>query len=277
MKKAFLILCGLCLFGCERPQQEIPSTATEQVRVLEPWFVIPEVERPRQLRVYLPPGYENNEQRYPVIYMHDAQNLFDNATAYAGEWAVDETLNRLAMSDNLHVIVVGIDNGGDFRMNELSPWTNLEFGEAQGEAYLTFITEVVKPYIDNRFRTKSEARNTAIIGSSMGGLMSHYAALAKPDVFGKAGILSPSYWYSGDVFGYTSTVEIPSTSKFFVSVGGLEGTSMAPDVERMQGLLRSRGMAAENLFTRVVEDGEHNEAFWTVEFEHAVKWLFNEE
>src|SRR6185369_7256568 len=107
-----------------------------------------------------------SERRYPVIYMHDGQNLFDDATSYAGEWGVDETLNELARSHGFEAIVVGIDNGQDRRMTELNPWDNPRFGKAEGAAYMSFIVDVVKPYVDARYRTRSDAQSTAIIGSS---------------------------------------------------------------------------------------------------------------
>jgi predicted alpha/beta superfamily hydrolase len=87
------------------------------------------------VRIYLPPGYEQGTRRYPVLYMHDGQNLFDDATAYAGEWGIDETLNELAKSRGLELIVVGIDNGGAERIHELNAWDNPQFGKGEGEQY----------------------------------------------------------------------------------------------------------------------------------------------
>ena len=108
------------------------STATAGVSILTPQLLIPGLNRQRTLRLYLPPGYATSTKRYPVLYMHDGQNLFDAATAYAGEWGVDETLDALAKSQGLELIVVGIDNGGVNRMTELNAWDNTRFGKGEG-------------------------------------------------------------------------------------------------------------------------------------------------
>jgi len=185
----------VCLFmlGISIEAGAVVSTAQPEVSLLKDQLEIPGLNRKRQIRIYVPPGYATSGKRYPVLYMHDGQNLFDVATAYKLEWNVDETLNALAKSDNLEIIVVGIDNGQDKRMTELNAWDNTQFGKQEGKQYIEFIVNVLKPLIDQRFRTKSDRSNTAIMGSSMGGLITHYAINQYPDVFGKAGIFSPSY------------------------------------------------------------------------------------
>ncbi len=159
-------------------------------------FIIPQLNRERRIWMYLPPDYEVSNEAYPVVYMHDAQNLFDETTSYSGEWSVDETLDRLFKDKNLKLIVVGIDNGGEKRLDEYSPWKNEKYGGGEGDAYLDFVVNTLKPYIDNNFNTLKDKTNTAIIGSSMGGLISHYAALKYPEVFGKIGVYSPAFWFS---------------------------------------------------------------------------------
>lgn len=200
--KAMLLVLGLVLSlrggfasGAESPAPTVKaSSAQANVSLLPELLQIPGLNRQRQIRVYVPPGYANSQRRYPVLYMHDGQNLFDAATAYAGEWRVDETLNALSESGQLELIVVGIDNGQEKRMTELNPWSHPRFGVAQGREYMEFVVEVVKPLIDRRYRTKADRANTAIMGSSMGGLISHYAINQYPEVFSKAGIFSPAYW-----------------------------------------------------------------------------------
>ena len=164
------VLAGFCLavVTCGKEAPRAPSSATNVV-VLEHEFSIPELNRPRKLRVYLPPDYATSERRYPVLYMHDAQNLFDDATSYAGEWGVDETLNELFDKQGFALIVVGVDNGGEKRMNELSPWPNQDFGAAEGRQYMDFLVDDVKAYVDEHYRTLPDQEHTAIMGSSMGG------------------------------------------------------------------------------------------------------------
>ena len=227
----------------------------------------------RTLRIYLPPGYDDSQQRYPVMYMHDAQNLFDESTAYAGEWQVDESLDKLA-SQGLKLIVVGIDHGEQQRLLELSPWTNARFGQARGEDYADFIVNSVKPWVDAEFRTLAGREHTGVMGSSMGGLMSHYLLLNYPQTFSKAGIFSPSYWYSDDVKAFTLSHLPKQDSRLFMLVGGMEGDTMQGDMLAMYQQLLAYGQSPLQIRAVVQADAQHNEAFWRGYFPQAVRWLF---
>ena len=269
------LFCLIIAFAfCKHANAEtLASTAAPNVDILDA-MAMPGLNRQRIVRIYLPPGYEKNERRYPVLYMHDGQNLFDNATAYAGEWGVDETLNELAKSQGLEVIVVGVDNGQEKRLNELSPWTNKRFGKAEGRVYVNFMVNVLKPYIDKYYRTLADRGNTAIMGSSMGGFISHYAVHQYSDVFGMAGIFSPSYWYSSEVFKHTRKNPAPALARIYLMMGGKEGPEAIDGVKQMTALLQAQKHPAENLHSEVVPGGEHNEQFWRSEFPKAVSWLF---
>ena len=251
-----------------------PSTAQPNVHVLPTPFVIPGLNRERTVRIYLPPGYETSRQRYPVLYMHDGQNLFDDATAYAGEWGVDEALNTLATSRGLKLIVVGIDNGGADRIHELNAWDNAEFGKGEGSAYMAFVVGVLKPWVDQHYRTRTDRRHTAIMGSSMGGLISSYAISRYPEVFGAAGIFSPAYWLAPQVFADAKSHPPPRGQRIYFYAGGSEDETMVPDMKRMVALLKGTGLPAHNLEVRVNPVGRHNEAAWRAEFPRAVEWLF---
>lgn len=267
------LLAGLCLPVTLDAQQR-PASAQPNVHILEKALTIPGLDRERTLRIYLPPGYEEGKKRYPVLYMHDAQNLFDAATSYAGEWGVDEHLNDLAASDGLELIVVGIDNGQEHRNTELSPWENSRLGQPEGGAYTRFIVEVVKPYIDQKYRTKPGRKHTAIMGSSLGGLISHYAIYTYPRVFSKAGIFSPSYWVSEKVFSYTEENPVPKNTRLYLLVGKKEGPGMYENMEKMHAFIKEKGHPEANVYGETDPEGEHNEAFWRGEFANAVKWLF---
>ena len=257
------------------PPAARPSTAGPGVHVLPQRLAMPGLGRERTLRLYLPPSYESAPaRRYPVIYMHDAQNLFDDATSFAGEWGVDETLDEFARTRGFEAIVVGIDNGGEERLHELSPWTNPKYGPAQGEQYMAFIVDTVKPFVDARYRTQPGRESTAIAGSSMGGLISHYALLRYPQVFGKAAIFSPSYWYSGEVYAQTKAHPWPAGTRAYFYIGGREGDESVPDVERMLPLLATPDRAARDITFRIEPEAEHNERAWRAEFPRAVAWLF---
>jgi predicted alpha/beta superfamily hydrolase len=252
-----------------------PSSAQPNVHVLPAPFVIPGLNRERTVRIYLPPGYDGSRRRYAVLYMHDGQNLFDDATAYAGEWGVDESLNALAKSRGLRLIVVGIDNGGTERMHELNAWDNPQFGKGEGAEYTAFVVDVLKPWVDAHYRTRPDRRHTAIMGSSMGGLISSYAISRYPNVFGAAGIFSPAYWVAPPLFDYAAAQPPPPTARLYFYAGGSESDTMIPDMKRMVALLRRAGLPDRNLEVQVDPVARHNEAAWRAQFPRAVAWLFS--
>jgi predicted alpha/beta superfamily hydrolase len=250
------------------------STAAENVEIVDEAFYIPQLDRTRRIWIYLPPDYHTSELNYPVLYMHDGQNLFDAQTSFAGEWEVDETLNELS-GQGVHVpIVVGIDNGGGYRIDEYTPWTNPQYGGGEGEQYMAFITETLKPFIDENYRTLTERENTGIMGSSLGGLISHFGALQYQDVFGKAGIFSPSYWFSDSLWSFTTDAGKQSGIRFYLMCGGMEGENTVPDMMNMADTLRKIGFSDDEVTTKVVPQGQHNENLWRQEFEEAYLWLF---
>ncbi len=252
---------------------EMPSTAQPNVVVLDQKFAMPGLNRERGLRLYLPPDYADRpDRRYPVIYMHDAQNLFDDKTSFAGEWGVDETLNDLAKSSGFEAIVVGIDNS-DKRKSELNPYPGPKLTEAEGPDYMRFVVEVVKPYIDQTYRTLPDRDHTAIIGSSLGGLISHYALQAYPQVFSKYGLFSPSYWASPELVARAERQELPADTRLYLYCGGKEGDSMEPDARAMAATLARQG-PADAVTLHVAPDAQHNEKAWRPEFRTAVIWLF---
>jgi predicted alpha/beta superfamily hydrolase len=267
----FSLLLGSSAAHAAEPK---PSTAQPNVHVLPTPFVIPGLERARTVRLYLPPGYEHSRRRYPVLYMHDGQNLFDAATSYAGEWGVDETLNALAKSRDLKLIVVGIDHGGTARMRELNPWDNAEFGQGEGEQYMAFVVKVVKPWVDEHYRTLPGRRHTAIMGSSMGALISSFAISRYPEVFGAAGLFSPAYWAGQQVFDVTAAHPPPPDTRVYLYAGGSEDEWMVPHAKRMAAALERAGLPARNLVVSIDPVGRHNEAAWRAEFPRAVSWLF---
>jgi len=252
------------------------STAQKNVIILSNDFEIPQLNRHRRIWIYLPPNYKVTSESYPVLYMHDGQNLFDESTSYAGEWEVDETLNELFKEKNLSIIVIGIDNGETNRLGEYSPWKHPTYGGGEGDAYLEFIVKNLKPYIDSHYRTLIDKDNTAMMGSSMGGLISHYAGLKYPNVFGKIGVFSPSFWFSSNSFEYASVNSNIKNSKMYFLVGGKEGPTVVADVEKMIATMSSNGFEIDNIYKKIVPQGEHNEDFWKLEFKEAIDWLYLE-
>lgn len=260
-----------------RGDHEQLSKASPNVRVIDSLFTIPGLDRPRRIRIYLPPGYDSSGEGYPVVYFHDGQNVFDVKTAYAGEWRVDEILDSLATSEHpLRLIAVAIDNGGEFRMKEYSPWVHPYYGGGEGDAYLDFVAEVVKPWIDEHFTTLPDPAHTAMVGSSMGGLITHAMALRHPGVFGRLGIFSPSYWFSVQVYRDTEAQQLMGIHRLYLMTGGLEGENMVKGTRDMADLLMDQGMEGDQLAMRIVVDGEHKEWFWARELPEVLRWLFAE-
>lgn len=250
------------------------STAAENVFVMDEDFYMPQLGRTRRIWLYLPPGYEASDAYYPVLYMHDGQNLFDEITAFAGEWEVDETLNKLAQQGYQVPIVVGIDNGGVYRIDELTPWYNVEYDAGgQGDEYIDFIVEDLKPYIDENYRTLSDSDNTGLMGSSLGGLISWYGALKYPEVFSKSGIFSPAYWINSDsIWNFLDEATYTGNSRFYQNIGENEGATNIHFMNRMEDSLRQIGF--EEVISKVIENGAHNEQTWRDDFATAYLWLF---
>lgn len=277
MKCYFTIILALLLTGSSVfSQNEKKSTAASNVSLLKKEFVIPNLNGiSHKVWIYLPPNYDKTSKKYPVIYMHDAQNLFDEATSYAGEWQVDETLNKLYEKTGKGFIVVGIENGGEERINEYTPWKNEKYGGGKGVIYLDFIVNKLKPYIDKNYRTKKQQKYTSLIGSSLGGLISYYGGLQYPKTFGKIGALSTSFWFSEKVKNFTKENGNLKNVKLFLLVGGKEGDDTDKDTLKMEKLLLQTGFKPANLKTKINPEGEHNEAFWRSEFLEVVIWLYH--
>jgi predicted alpha/beta superfamily hydrolase len=248
-------------------------TVVGTVKVWEE-FESPELGNRRDIFVYLPPSYGKGEKRYPVIYMHDGQNLFDQATSFGEAWGVDHTLEEAA-GEGLEAIVVGIPNMGSERLNEYSPWREERHNAGgKGDLYLDFLVNTLKPVIDRDFRTRPERKSTGIAGSSMGGLISLYAFFRHPDVFGFAGVMSAALWF-GDrkIFEYVEQApHIPG--KIYLDVGTQEGEEELNDVRRLKEILAAKGyrMGRELLFF-VEMGGAHNEAAWARRLRRELRFL----
>jgi predicted alpha/beta superfamily hydrolase len=223
----------------------------------------PQLGNRRDILVYLPPSYNRSQRRYPVIYMHDGQNLFDRATSFGEEWEVDQTLEA-ASRDGLEAIVVGIPNLGEERLNEYSPWVDRKHRQGgKGNAYLEFIVHTLKPIVDRDFRTMPGRDSTGIAGSSMGGLISLYAFFRHPQTFGFAGVMSPALWFAGhSIFPFIK--ERPFVpGRLYLDVGTSEGSEELHDVRRLKELLSQKGYRTGRDLLYVVEmGGQHNERAW---------------
>jgi predicted alpha/beta superfamily hydrolase len=253
------------------------STALPNVKVISNSFLMPQLNAYRKVWIYLPNDYTTNTSKtYPVIYMHDGQNCFDKLTSFAGEWGVDETLSAKQNNGDFGCIVVAIDNGGSSRINEYSPFVNKQYGGGKGNQYLAFIVNTLKPFVDSAYRTKSDKANTGIMGSSMGGIITTYAALKYPNTFGKMGVFSPAYWFTDSLFAYALEQAKSEGQKFYFVCGQNEAGNMVFWQDSMNRLLQKKGYTNNVALKNIIKpNGSHSESFWNAEFGNCYDWLFN--
>lgn len=250
-------------------------TAGKNVHIIDTAFLIPQLNRTRRIWVYLPDGYGTSTKRYPVLYMHDGQNVFDDATSFAGEWGADECLDTMKQK----CIIVAIDNGGNKRLNEYCPYdfsltgiaANYPSNKGEGNEYVDFIVKTLKPFIDKKYRTFTDKNHTFICGSSMGGLISMYAVLKYPDVFGGAGVFSPAFWVAPKIFDDIKTKGEKVNSKIYFYCGSQESEHMEPDMMRVYDEMKK--VSKSKLKTVVNPEGKHNEPTWRKEFPKFYSWL----
>jgi predicted alpha/beta superfamily hydrolase len=267
------------------PPAPRPHTATASVSVLSDDFPVPQLGRTRRVWIYLPPGYAASGTRHPVLYLQDGQNVFDAATSYAGEWGVDEALDSLDRVGG-GAIVVAVDNGGASRMNEYMPWPSAigHYGGGEGAQYVDFLVGTLKPYVDAHYRTLPDRVHTGIGGSSLGGLIALYAALAHPDVFGRVLAFSTPFFLNPRLFELARELRPRRpASRFYFDTGLAEGATdrdlpdhaMARSLEAMVDTLAAAGIdTAADVRALLPPDGEHAEWFWRREFPAAYRWLF---
>ena len=173
------------------------------------------------------------------------------------------------------MIVVGIDRGAHERIDEYSPWKLKDYPSKQeGDAYLKFIRHILKPYIDQNYRTLSDRTNTGIMGSSLGGLISYYGVLQYADTFGKAGIFSPSFEVADISLDFIKDHSHLNKTRMYFMAGDKESKDMTRNMLATIQAMNEAGFPKKNIKSKVVEQGEHNENLWREEFPAAIEWLF---
>ncbi len=245
-------------------------------KVTVPNFWSPQLGNSRSLVVYLPPSYhENPLKRYPVLYMHDGQNLFEASTsAFGVEWRVDETINAAVPAGQMdEVIVVGVNNNAN-RIWEYTPCCDPSYGGGGADTYERFLIDTVKPYVDQTYRTLPSKPNTAIMGSSLGGLVSCYIARRNPSVFSKTGCMSSSFWWNNEAF--TVQVEQATTKvplRVYIDAGTV--SDGLPQTQRMDAALRADGyVPGADLKFVTAQGASHNEASWAARVGTPLSYLF---
>jgi len=243
------------------------------IKIIEEDYEIPQLKRRRRIAALLPYDYYQNEKEYPVLYLHDGQNLFDEESPF-GNWAIDQSLARLASQGSGEVVVIAIDHGGEDRLNEYMPFNTRKYGKGQGKLYIKFLMETLKPYVDDKYRVMTDSEHTGIGGSSMGGLISLFAGLSFPQTFSRMMIFSPSLWLSPRIYQLAKKFNPVESSHLYLYAGGKESQAHLPNVMRFGAdLLTNMGEGLRFKFSHN-PDGIHHEEIWREEFPIALKWLF---
>lgn len=266
-------------------------------------LILPDVELPhlnstRTVRIYLPYDYKEGHKDYPVLYMHDGQNVFDDQTAtYGMSWKAGDILDDLQVRGITQgLIIVAIDcSNGLCRYNEYSPWKMdpdfelpsrsddiYRYG-GDGDKYGAFLIETLKPYIDANFRTCPERETTYLAGSSMGGLITLYLGSEYSNVFAKLGILSPAFWFNkNQVFNHIQQQEFKRPTQIYMDMGTSEtGDPLRADFSdiylsgsrEMKAVLDKKHNVA--LFYQEGAGHVHNELAWRMRFPDMIRFFYS--
>jgi enterochelin esterase-like enzyme len=241
----------------------------------------------RMLRVWLPPGYEDPENRgrhYPVLYLNDGQNLFDRTIAFGGvEWQVDEAADRLIRENQIPpLIIVGIDHAQKDRIREFLPYRSMNPPVLRplGKRYPEFLLSEVIPFVCERYRIARGPENTGLGGSSMGALVSLYTVIDRPGIFGRLLLESPSLFVCNRRLLKYSHAFRHWPEKLYLAIGTKEAgredkdKQVVEDVRELQRILRREGLRDDRLRVNIDDGAVHSESEWAKRFPEALTFLF---
>lgn len=236
----------------------------------------------RDVIIYLPPGYEEETERaFPVLYLHDGQNLFDGRTSFVKDrtWQVREHADAAIEAGEIEpLVIVGIYNTGDRRIAEYTHDRDWKLGGGEASAYGRLITRELMPWIGEQYRVRQDRENTGLGGSSLGGLVSLYLGLRHPEIFGKLALMSPSVWWNHkSILGYLNehAPQVWERPRIWLDVGDREGHKTLRDVEHLARRLKANGWRpGETMYFEKVNGGTHDEASWATRVRAMLKFLF---
>lgn len=244
--------------------------------VISEKFYIPQLDRYRKIWAVLPYDYHTSDKSYPVLYLQDAQNLFNEGSGF-GNWEIDKKLSILAEYGRGDIIIIAIEHGSEDRIKEYIFDNDNVANGSEGKKYIRFITDTLKPYVDENYRTKKDRDNTGIGGSSLGALISIYSGFLYPEVYSKLLIFSPSLWVEPNNNFPIMNFRVPFKTKIYLYGGGQEGSKMVKRIHIFEEYLKR--WEKKNLFdfefrTSINPEGTHSEFYWSQEFPRAIEWLF---
>jgi len=232
---------------------------------------------PRDIAVYVPPGYDESDVKLPVLYLQDGQNLFDPATAFNGQdWGADVTADALIGAGAIEpLIMVGVFNTGVRRISEYTPTRDPKRRKGgKGDRYSQMLARELKPFIDREYRTRRDA--AAVGGSSLGGLVALEAALLYPRVFSRAAVLSPSVWWDNrSILDMVRKYKAAPRPRIWLDSGTREDERVIDDLRLLRDALLEKGwVEGDTLHYREIEGAGHNEAAWAARFGDVLRCLF---
>jgi predicted alpha/beta superfamily hydrolase len=260
------------------PTDGRPHTLTGDIRTHDA-FHSQHLEQDHTLIVFVPPGYDADQnRRYPVLYLHDGQNIFDQATSVGQEWRVDETALGLITAGAIEpLIIVGIYNTGEHRIDEYTPTADAEKKHGgKADWYGRMLIEEIKPFIDHTYRTRPDAASTGLGGSSLGGLLTLHLGIRRPDVFSRIAALSASVWWDKKVI-LREVNELPGklSLKIWIDAGTREGAEVIIDSRALRDALVEKGwVVGQDLIYIEAEGAQHDEASWGSRVDSVLKFLF---
>lgn len=245
-----------------------------KVHLISEEFEIPQLNKTRKIWALLPHDYETSEERYPVLYLQDAQNLFNESAQY-GNWEIDKKLAVMSEYKIGKIIVIAVEHAEKERVLEYNVG-NTVLGAGQGKKYIRFLADTLKPFVDSHFRTLPEREFTGIGGSSMGGLVSIFSGIMYPEVFGKLMIFSPSLWVVPKIKLSFLDMNEPQDTRIYLYAGGNESATMIDHVKLFKKRLVKKEHYADKMQVKlsINMEGKHNEVYWSDEFPKAIEWLF---
>ena len=284
-------------FGNITPNRKILKSAKKSLDAVEKWrinwapfkseffpiaeiisekFFIPQLNRTRKIWALLPHDYRETEKTYPVLYLQDAQNLFNEGSPF-GNWEIDQKMSILTEYGRGDVIIIAIENGSEDRIKEYVLDNESITQNAEGKKYIRFLADTLKPYVDSVYRTKPEREFTGIGGSSLGGLISIYSGFLYPEVYSKLMIFSPSLWINPENNYPQMNFKNPYDIKVYMYGGEKEGSEMTERIhlfeETMEGWENSLSLQFSFKIS-INPEGRHQEFYWSQEFPRAMEWLF---
>ncbi len=251
-----------------------PPDLLPVIEVISEHFEIPQLIKTRRIAALLPHDYYRTQKRYPVLYLQDGQNLFDDHAPF-GSWGVDKKLAVMAERGLGGLIVIAIDHAEEERIREFTPSPHPHFGSGDGKKYARFLAETLKPYVDSHFRTRPGRQDTGLGGSSLGGLISIYGGLKFPEIYSRLMIFSPSLWVEPNIHFSAMHFGKAYDTKIYIYGGEAESANMVPNIKRFMSAVEEHDRDSRISFKLSIDPaGKHNEQRWGEEFPKAAEWLF---